>query len=76
MFFHIVFPGMIVLTALLLVPHEGSAQRMNHPNFGGGGGRPSAAPPPNFNRARSAAEPTCAFAGCQSSATTESKPAC
>ncbi len=50
MFLHIVFPGMIVLTALLLVPHEGSAQRMNHPNFGGGGGRPSAAPPPNFSR--------------------------
>ena len=50
MFYRIVFSGVIILTGLLFLPQEGSAQRMNHPNFGGGGGRPSASPPANFSR--------------------------
>src|SRR5450631_310696 len=40
----------LLLAALLSIPQEGSAQRMNHPNFGGGGGRPSAAPSQSFSR--------------------------
>jgi hypothetical protein len=36
---------LVVMTVLLIIPQTGSAQRMNHPNYGGGGH-----PSPNFSR--------------------------